>query len=119
MKVLGQTLDHILAIAISFLLYSSNPLLAKALILLTMVASHPDKFQTSSIDEGELLKLIENYLLPSYVILQWRPAKDGDIPTPTPMRSWYYLPFSSMDLAFLLVNSSAAFSIIIRSSWFI
>jgi hypothetical protein len=53
-----------------------------------MAASHPDKFKPSSVDEVELLKLIENYLLPSHVVLQWRLAKDEDIPTTTPTRSW-------------------------------
>jgi hypothetical protein len=53
-----------------------------------MAASHPDKFKPSFVDEGELLKVIENYLLPYYAILQWQPTKDEDIPTPTPTRSW-------------------------------
>jgi hypothetical protein len=53
-----------------------------------MAASHPDKFKPSFVDEGELLKVIENYLLPYCAILQWQPTKDEDIPTPTPTRSW-------------------------------
>jgi hypothetical protein len=28
-------------------------------------------FQHSTVDEGELLKLIKNHLLPSRVVLQW------------------------------------------------
>jgi hypothetical protein len=39
-------------------------------------------FKPSSIDEGELLKLVENHLLHSCVVFQWRSAKDEDIPTP-------------------------------------
>jgi hypothetical protein len=46
-----------------------------------MATSHPEMFKPSSIDEGELLKLIENHLLPSRAVLQWRSAKDEDIPT--------------------------------------
>jgi hypothetical protein len=38
-------------------------------------------FQPSTVDEGELLKLIENHLLSSSAILQWQPTKDEDIPT--------------------------------------
>jgi hypothetical protein len=47
-----------------------------------MATSHPEMFQPSTVDEGALFKLIENRLLPSRAILQWRPAKDVDIPTP-------------------------------------
>jgi hypothetical protein len=47
-----------------------------------MATSHPEVFKPSSIDEGELLKLIDNHLLPRHAVLQWRPAKDEDIPTP-------------------------------------
>jgi hypothetical protein len=47
-----------------------------------MAASHLGMFKPSSTDEGELLKLIENHLLPNRAILQWRPTKDEDIPTP-------------------------------------
>jgi hypothetical protein len=73
-KGLGQTLEHISAATI-FFLYSRNPFLAQVFALLTMVASHPEKFKSSPVDEGELLKLIKNYLLPSHAILQWRLAK--------------------------------------------
>jgi hypothetical protein len=47
-----------------------------------MAASHPEMFQPSTVDESVLLKLVENHLLPSCVILQWQPTKDEDIPTP-------------------------------------
>jgi hypothetical protein len=47
-----------------------------------MAASHLDMFKPSSIDEGELHKLVENHILPSCVVLQWRLAKDEDIRTP-------------------------------------
>jgi hypothetical protein len=36
-----------------------------------MVASHPEMFLPSTVDEDELLKLVENHLLPSRAILQW------------------------------------------------
>jgi hypothetical protein len=42
----------------------------------------PGNVPPLTIDEGELLKLTENHLLPSRVVLQWWPAKDEDIPTP-------------------------------------
>jgi hypothetical protein len=47
-----------------------------------MAASHSEMFQPSTNDESVLLKIIENHLLPSCAILQWRPAKAEDIPTP-------------------------------------
>jgi hypothetical protein len=47
-----------------------------------MAASHPEKFKQSSVDEGELLMLVENHLPPSHVVHQWRLAKEEDIPTP-------------------------------------
>jgi hypothetical protein len=47
-----------------------------------MDASHPEMFQTSTADENELLKLVENQFLPDRVVLQWRPTKVEDIPTP-------------------------------------
>jgi hypothetical protein len=47
-----------------------------------MAATHPEMFMPSSIDEGELLKLVENHLLPNRAVLQWRLMKDEDIPTP-------------------------------------
>jgi hypothetical protein len=50
--------------------------------LRTMAASHPEQFQPSFVDEGELLKLIEKHLLPDRVMIQWRSAKDEEIPTP-------------------------------------
>jgi hypothetical protein len=47
-----------------------------------MTASHPEMFKPSSMDEDELLKLVDNHLLPNCVMLQWRPAKGEDLPTP-------------------------------------
>jgi hypothetical protein len=47
-----------------------------------MAAFHSDMFNPSFVDEGEILKLIENHLLPPHVVLQWWPANDEDIPTP-------------------------------------
>jgi hypothetical protein len=47
-----------------------------------MAASHPDMFRPSTIDESMPVKLVDNHLLPSRAILQWRPTKDEDIPTP-------------------------------------
>jgi hypothetical protein len=69
MNSLGQTLEHSSTTAI-FFLRSRNPFLAQDLSTLAMTASHPDMFKSSSIDEGELLKLVENHLLPNRVILQ-------------------------------------------------
>jgi hypothetical protein len=34
------------------------------------------------VDESEILKLVENHFLPNRVVLQWRPTKGEDIPTP-------------------------------------
>jgi hypothetical protein len=47
-----------------------------------MAASHLQNFKPSSVDVGELLVLVEKYLLPSCVVIQWKPAKGEDIPTP-------------------------------------
>jgi hypothetical protein len=47
-----------------------------------MAASHPEMFRHSTVDERELIKLVDAHLLPSRVVLQWQPAKDEDIPTP-------------------------------------
>jgi hypothetical protein len=47
-----------------------------------MAASHPNMFQQSVVDEGEILKLIENHFLPNHAVLQWWPAKGEDILTP-------------------------------------
>jgi hypothetical protein len=45
-----------------------------------MPASHPEMFYPSTVDESELLKLVDNHVLPSCVILQWWPNKDEGIP---------------------------------------
>jgi hypothetical protein len=47
-----------------------------------MATSHPEMFKPSSIDDGKVLKLIENHLLPSRAVLQWRSEKDEEISTP-------------------------------------
>jgi hypothetical protein len=47
-----------------------------------MAASRPKMFKTSIVDEEEILKLLEDHLLPPRAILQWRPTKSKDIPTP-------------------------------------
>jgi hypothetical protein len=39
-------------------------------------------FRPSTIDESELIKLVDNRLRPSRAVLQWHLAKDEDIPTP-------------------------------------
>jgi hypothetical protein len=44
-----------------------------------MAASHPEIFRPSTVDESKPLKLIDNHLLPNHAVLQWRPAKDGDV----------------------------------------
>jgi hypothetical protein len=53
-----------------------------------MAASHPEMFQTSTADESELLKLVENHFLPNREVLQWRSAKGEDIPTPKTKKLW-------------------------------
>jgi hypothetical protein len=47
-----------------------------------MAASHPEMFKTSIVNEEEILKLLEDHLLPPRAILQWLPTKGEDIPTP-------------------------------------
>jgi hypothetical protein len=47
-----------------------------------MAASHPKMVKPSFVDEGELLKLVKNHLLPNHIVLQWWSAKGEDIPTP-------------------------------------
>jgi hypothetical protein len=47
-----------------------------------MAATHLEMFQTSTTDEGKLLKLVKNHFLPYRVVLQWRLVKGEDIPTP-------------------------------------
>jgi hypothetical protein len=47
-----------------------------------MAASHPNMFQQSAMNESKILKLVENRFLPNHAVLQWRPAKGEDIPTP-------------------------------------
>jgi hypothetical protein len=47
-----------------------------------MVVSHPMMFQKSTVDEEELLKLVANHFLLDHEVLQWRPTKGEDIPTP-------------------------------------
>jgi hypothetical protein len=69
-------------VATIFILLSRDCFLAQTLTLLAKATSHLDMFNPSSVDEGELLRLIKNHLLPSYAILQWRPANNEDIPTP-------------------------------------
>jgi hypothetical protein len=79
-----------------------------------MVASHPNMFQQSTVDESEILKLVENCFLPNCAVLQWRPAKGEDIPT---LKKWWcFLPSSSVDPTFLLVTSSVVFSTTMKSS---
>jgi hypothetical protein len=47
-----------------------------------MATSHPEMFQPSIADENEILKLVKNRFLPDRAVLQWRPTKGEDIPTP-------------------------------------
>jgi hypothetical protein len=47
-----------------------------------MVVSHPMMLQKSTVDEEELLKLVANHFLLDHKVLQWRPTKGEDIPTP-------------------------------------
>jgi hypothetical protein len=78
---LGKILEHILVVII-FFLYSCDPFLNESLNFLAMAASHPNMSRLSSVNEGKLLKLVENHLLPNSVVLQWQSVKDEDIPTP-------------------------------------
>jgi hypothetical protein len=83
-----------------------------------MAASHPEMSLPSTVDEDDFLKLVKNHLLPSRAVLQWWPAMDEDIPTPNTnnivvLTSFFYVLSVSP-----LANSSAAFSITIKSSWF-
>jgi hypothetical protein len=47
-----------------------------------MAASCPEMFKSSTVDEGEILKLVEYHHLPLRAALQWQSAKGEDIPTP-------------------------------------
>jgi hypothetical protein len=47
-----------------------------------VAASRPEMFKSSSIDESEIRKLVDDHLLPPRAILQLRLAKDEEIPTP-------------------------------------
>jgi hypothetical protein len=47
-----------------------------------MAASQPHLFQASTMDEGEIHKLIVNHFLPDRAMQQWHPAAGEDIPTP-------------------------------------
>jgi hypothetical protein len=47
-----------------------------------MATSQPEMFQKSTVDESEILKLIENHFLLDRKLLRWHPAKGEDIPTP-------------------------------------
>jgi hypothetical protein len=47
-----------------------------------MAASHPEMFKLSSMSESNLLVLVDKHLLPSQAVIQWRPAKREDIPSP-------------------------------------
>jgi hypothetical protein len=46
-----------------------------------MAASHPEIFKASIVDEEEILKLLEDCLLPPRAILQWWRTKGEDYPT--------------------------------------
>jgi hypothetical protein len=47
-----------------------------------MASSHPEMFKSSTVNERGILKLVEDHLLPPWVVLQWWPVKGKDIPTP-------------------------------------
>jgi hypothetical protein len=47
-----------------------------------MAASHPEMFKPSSLDEDELLMLVEKHFFLNRIAIQWRPAKGEDITTP-------------------------------------
>jgi hypothetical protein len=48
----------------------------------SMVASRPEMFKPSYIDESKILKLVDDHLIPPRAVLQWRLAKDEEILTP-------------------------------------
>jgi hypothetical protein len=45
-----------------------------------MAASHSEMSSPSTINESEIHKLVDSHLLPPCAVLQWRAAKDEDIP---------------------------------------
>jgi hypothetical protein len=49
--------------------------------LASMVALCPEMYKSSTTDEGKILKLVEDHLLPSCAMLQGWPAKCRDTPT--------------------------------------
>jgi hypothetical protein len=81
-----------------------------------MATSHPEMFQKSTVDESEILKLIENHFLPDRKLLRWHPAKGEDIPTPNINKIVVLSSFSNVDSAYPLVNSTVAFFTIIKSN---
>jgi hypothetical protein len=46
-----------------------------------LATSCPETFKASTIDEEEILKLVEDHLVSILVVLQWWPTKGEDIPT--------------------------------------
>jgi hypothetical protein len=63
-----------------------------------MVVPCPEMFKTITIDEEEILKLIEDCIVPARAVLQWMLAKGDEFPLPTLEKSWCQKPFSSEDL---------------------
>jgi hypothetical protein len=77
-----------------------------------MAALHPDMFRPSTVDESELIKLVDSHLLPSHVVLQWWSTKDEDIPMPHTNEIVVSMAFSSADSTFQLAIYFAAYSTI-------
>jgi hypothetical protein len=73
-------------------------------------------FKTITIDEDEILKLIEDCIVPARAVLQWMPAKGDEFPLPTLEKSWCRKPFSSEDLESRTATSSTACWITSKSS---
>jgi hypothetical protein len=86
----------------------------RVLLPLAMVASHPDMLKPSTIDESELLKLVENNFLPDHAAPQWWPTKGEDIPTPNNKQIVVLTSFSNADSSSPHVISSAVFCTTIR-----
>jgi hypothetical protein len=105
---------------IFFFLCSHDTLWAQTFTFLALAASHPKMFRPSTIDEGKLLKIVENHHFSLPV-----PSFNGDqlrmkiSPLSAPTKPWCWLPSSNVDLVSPPMNSFAAFSATTRSSWFI
>jgi hypothetical protein len=84
-----------------------------------MASSHLVMFRPSTVDESELHKLIDSHLLPSHVVLQWRPAKDKYIPTPNTNEIFVFTSFFQRGFGLPTCEFLVTFFITTKSNWFI